>query len=343
MKTRMTSAQTDVLLTINLRALTLMDIFSQGWWLYWKNFPQLLPIVIIIYLPMNLLRYLFINPWAMTSYADAGQLLEMAFMIFGFVAMVGVMEGAVYGQPLSWRAALHYAWLRWANAIGTMFRLLLPLLGWTLLWLPTSLFVIFFISNLLIWPCVFVMLIGYGKLFVDYGFWLHVVALRRRSGGDALVYSKALITGQWWSICGCQLAIMGAFGIPLLIFWQVCNNLFHSPLLLVSVTLLSQLVSLSGIAMGVLLFLRTEQRQCDAGALTDSDAQAPLSLEDETEIADNIADDIVDDIAADTGDPVTDAPLGEPFVSTRRPQWFALTFALGAGLLLLLLLVLINV
>lgn len=140
---------------------------------------------------------------------------------------------------------------------------------------------------------------------------------------------------------------MGAFGIPLLIFWQVCNNLFHSPLLLVSVTLLSQLVSLSGIAMGVLLFLRTEQRQRDAGALTDSDAQAPLSLEDETEIADNIADDIVDDIvddiAADTGDPVTDAPLGEPFVSTRRPQWFALTFALGAGLLLLLLLVLINV
>jgi hypothetical protein len=132
---------------------------------------------------------------------------------------------------------------------------------------------------------------------------------------------------------------MGAFGIPLLIFWQVCNNLFHSPLLMVCVTLLSQLVSLSGIAMGVLLFLRTEQRQRDAGVLTDSDAQALLSLEDEAEIAD----DIIDDIAADIGDPVTDAPLREPFVTTRRPQWFALTFALGAGLLLLLFLVLINV
>jgi hypothetical protein len=91
--------------------------------------------------------------------------------------------------------------------------------------------------------------------------------------------------------------------------------------------------------MGVLLFLRTEQRQRDAGVLTDSDAQALLSLEDEAEIAD----DIIDDIAADIGDPVTDAPLREPFVTTRRPQWFALTFALGAGLLLLLFLVLINV
>ena len=93
MQTRMTSTQTDLPLTINLRTLTLMDIFSQGWRLYWKNFPQLLPIVLIIYLPINLLRYLF-NQVEMTFYVYAGQLLEIAFTIFGFMAVVGLIEGA---------------------------------------------------------------------------------------------------------------------------------------------------------------------------------------------------------------------------------------------------------
>jgi hypothetical protein len=330
MQTITSSNQTDAPLTINLRTLALIDIFSQGWRLYWKNFPQILPIALIIYLPMNLLRYLIINPLAMTLYAYAGQLLELAFSLFGFVAVVGLIEGIVRGQPLSWRAALPYAWSRWDRAIGTMFRLLLPLLGWALLWLIGSLFLIFFTSNLLIWPLVFLLLIGFSKVFVDYGFWLYVVALGGRSGADALAYSKALTTGHWWSICGCQLAIMGALGIPLLIFLQVCNSLFHSPLLLVCVTLLSQLVSLAGIAMGVLLFLRTEQQQHDAGVLTGREVAELLTTEEEEEFVD------------DDNYSVADAPLHTSFTRTGSPRWFALTFAFGASLLLLLLFVLMN-
>ena len=330
MKTTMLSEQTDTSWSINLRTLTLLDIFSQGWRLYWTNFPQMVPIVLMIYLPMNLLRYLFINQLTMTFYAYAGQLLEIAFSLFGFVAVVGVLEGAVRGQPLSWRAVLHYAWLRWASVVGTMLRLLLPMFGWTLLWLIASLFLILFTSNLLIWPLVFLLLIGFGKLFVDYGFWLYVVALVGRSGADALASSKALTNGQWWSIGGCQLAIMGAFVIPLTLFLQLCNSLFQSPLLMVSVTTLSQLVSLSGIAMGMLLFLRAQQRQQDADVLPERDAAQPRSAEEEEEIVE------------DDSDPVADAPLHTSFASTGAPRWFALTFIFGVSLFLLLLFVLMN-
>lgn len=330
MQTIISSEQTDAPLTINLRTLTLIDIFSQGWRLYWTNFPQMVPIILMIYLPMNLLHYLFIIQLTMTFYAYAGQLLEIAFSLFGFVAVVALIEGAVRGQPLSWRAALHYAWSRWDSAVGTMLRLLLPLLGWALLWLIPSLFLIFFTSNLLIGPLVFLLLIGFGKLFVDYGFGLYVVVLGGRSGADALAYSKALTTGHWWSICGCQLAIMGAFVIPLTFFLQVCNSLFQSPLLMVSVTTLSSLVSSSGIAMGVLLFLRTEQRQHDAGVLTGSEAVEPLATEEEEEIVD------------DDSYSVVDAPLHTSFVSTGSPRWFALTFTFGISLFLLLLFVLMN-
>lgn len=328
MQTIISSEQTHTPLAINLRTLTLIDILSKGWRLYWMNFPQMLPIALMIYLPMNLLRYLFIHQLGMTFYAYAGQLVEMVVTSFGFVAVVGLIEGAVRDQPLSWRAALHYALSRWDNAVGTMLRLLLLMLGWSLLWLIPSLVLISFTSVLLIWPLIFLLFLGFGKLFVDYGFGIYVVAVDGRSGADALAYSKALTANNWWSICGCQLVIIGAFLIPIAVFLQICNNLFQSPLATASVTTLSQLVSLSGIAMGTLLFLRTEQRQQAADVLTDSNAAELLLREEESGNDDEL---------------VTDASLHTSFVSKRAPRWFVLTFVFAVSLLFLLgLFVLMN-
>lgn len=321
MQTRISSEQTDAPLTINLRTLTLFEIFRQGWRLYWTNFSQILPIALVIYLPMNLLRYLFINLLGMTFYVYVGQVVEMGFTLFGFVAIVALIEGAIRGQSLSWHAALRYAWSRWHSVIGTMARLLLLFLGLILLWLIPGVLLVSFTSILLIWPLVFLLLIVLGKLFVDYGFSFYAVALRGSGGADAFAYSKALIHGQWWSICGCQFVITGAVLIPISFFSIICNSLFQSPLLMVYVITLSQLVGVLIIVMGVLLFLSTEQLHQDAGVSIESDAD-PLSTEEDEEIA--------------------DAPLHTSFANTGAPRWFALTFIFGFSLFLLLLFVLMN-
>jgi hypothetical protein len=197
---------------INIRTerYNLGKILSAGWKLYFEKFNVITPIILIVYIPINIvLSFIPIEPESFEGFAiylRASQLLEFLFGIIATVAVVKVIECTIKGEEITYLEALKFGLTRWGRAIGV--QILAGVIVFCLLLL--------FIVPGIIWA-------------VYYTFAIYIVAIRDISGKEALNYSKRLVRGQWGRVFWIGLAlnlltVLGAFiigviiGIPFALF-----------------------------------------------------------------------------------------------------------------------------
>lgn len=172
-------------------------VITVGWELYRKNFGSILPIVLIVYIPINIglsfvpVDYLIEEHGlrGFNMYMKVIQLTEFFFGVVATLALARLIEAALAGQPITWQQALRHALSRWGASIGTGLLAGLIIVGMCLLLIVPG----------IIWGL-------YYSLFV------YVVALRGLSGKKALDYSKSIVKGQWWRVFG-YLTVIGIMGL----------------------------------------------------------------------------------------------------------------------------------
>ncbi len=171
-------------------------VITLGWELFREHFASILPIVLIVYIPINIglsfvpVDYL-IEEYGLrgfTMYMRIIQLTEFFFGVVATLALATLIEAALAGQPITWQQALRHALSRWGASIGTGLLAGLIIVGLCFLLIVPG----------IIWGL-------YYSLFV------YVVALRGLSGKNALNYSKSILKGQWWRVFG-YLAAIGILG-----------------------------------------------------------------------------------------------------------------------------------
>lgn len=221
------------------------ELFSESWKYFSKNFVNILIVVLIIYVPINLI--LSIIPVAPVDsenfessfrmYSNISRLLEG---IFGIVVMGGItlMIGkSVRGEICDWKESLRFGFSKWGNLFLTNFLGGLIILGLTLC---------------LIIP---------GVIWINYYiFSIPVVVLRNMRGKKALDYSKSLVKGRWWKIFGYMFAVGVVYAVLVLIS-TILFGLIPDIFLVstISVTVIDLLYAFY-IVFLVILFLNTEHQ-----------------------------------------------------------------------------------
>ena len=168
-------------------------LIAIGWDMYRRNFRSILPIVLIIGIPLDLIRSLI--PASETAMSASAQgmgpfttfsvVMDMLFRHISFMALFLLVESSLAGNPPSWSDAFRHALTRWGASIGTMLLAGLIVTGMTLLLVVPG----------IIWG-------------VYYIFFLMAVSVRGMSGKAALDFSKGLVKGQWWRVCGFHLIFL---------------------------------------------------------------------------------------------------------------------------------------
>jgi hypothetical protein len=172
---------------LEAQPLPLGALFSFGWRLYNENFSDLLRIILWVYIPINLAIAFAPLTWTIPDDGTGAGPVTLSFAPFleifiGLIAAIAIaalVEQAVEGEHLAWSAALRYGLARWLPALGTELLGALIILGLTFLLIIPG----------IIWA-------------IYYAFSLYAVALRNVRGRGALAYSKGLVQGQWWRVCG---------------------------------------------------------------------------------------------------------------------------------------------
>ncbi len=187
---------------IHTRKFGLGDIIREGWRIYFEKKSTILPIVLIIYGPFLVLLALIPEQELTESLGQTDFILlqQFIFILIGFVALISnvgiahVVEKTILGEAVGWRGALRFGAARWLAAFLTNLLASLILFGLMLLFLIPG----------IIWS-------------VYYNFWIYAVANRGLSGKKALDYSKSLVKGQWWRVCGIQVVLMTIVGTATLL------------------------------------------------------------------------------------------------------------------------------
>lgn len=191
--------------TLKSRRLEISDLFSAGWQLYNEHFSDILRIMLWVYIPLNLISALLPLEWQVPVEGSPDTQLSLNFGLFlevfigliATIAVAAIVERAIHDETLTWGAALRYALTKWPAAFGTELLATLVITGLTFLLIIPG----------IIW--------GFYYAFVIYA-----VALRNVSGRRALAYSKWLVQGQWWRICGILVAtgLIGQFVLLVVTF-----------------------------------------------------------------------------------------------------------------------------
>lgn len=173
---------------------TLGRILSQTWKLFTANFKFILSIILIVYIPVNIILS-FIPIEALSSdnpteaFSAYIKIIQLTEGIFGIVATMAIAYGIgkiLKREKVYYKEALKEAVHFWPTAIGTGLMEALFLLGLTLL---------------LIIPGII-----YG---VYWSFSIFAIVFHRKSFMEALRYSKEVVQGRWWRVLG----ILFVFGI----------------------------------------------------------------------------------------------------------------------------------
>jgi uncharacterized membrane protein len=166
----------------------LKKIISAGWKIYIEKFKDIAPIVLIVYIPINIVLSLI--PAMPDEYKDfqirfrIAQLFDLFIGVLATIAVAKIAECAVNGEQISYTNALKFGVSRWGRGISVQILAGLIVLGMLLLLIVPG----------IIWA-------------VYYTFGILVVALRGISGKEALDYSKRLVKGQWGRIFGINFII----------------------------------------------------------------------------------------------------------------------------------------
>jgi hypothetical protein len=168
---------------IKAKKLGIIDLLGGGWSIYRANIKTIFTIVLCVYFPIDLI--IAFVPRNTQLYNLILGALQFFIGILATIAIAIITEKAIEGKSVDWIEALQFARSKWTKAIGTGLLLWIRILGFMLL---------------LIIP---------GLIYsLYYVFWDSVVALRDRSGKEALEYSKKLVVGQWWRIFEITLIIV---------------------------------------------------------------------------------------------------------------------------------------
>jgi hypothetical protein len=182
------------------------DIFAVGWNVFSRNFVHYVILVLIVYLPILIAMQFLPVDLIFEKYGMDGVFyLDLLIrIILPFILGISTMAIAisthsyVTSQSVDLYGDLKSAIYRWPSFIGTSILAgLIVTIGFMLLIVPG----IFY--------------------FVNYSFFVYVVALRRLGGKSALDYSKHLVEGQWGRVLG----ITFLLGICLLLISYPVNLL----------------------------------------------------------------------------------------------------------------------
>lgn len=219
------------------------DLFSTAWQLYNQHFSDILWIMLWVYLPVNLVVALAPVDWPLPgAVPEEAQLsfnlalfLEFFIGIIATIAIAALVEHAVQGEPLPWHSALRYGLARWLPALMTELLAALIIMALTFLLIIPGIIWAFY-----------------------YAFVAYVVALRRVSGRRALAYSKQLVQGQWWRVCGMLLAtgLIGQFA--LLIVTGLLTLIADNPVADFIISSVADVVGAFFLVVTVLFFLNTD-------------------------------------------------------------------------------------
>ncbi len=201
---------------IKLRKFGIIDLLRTGLKVYAGNFKNIALVILCVFLPTNILVYsiTFTFPLLLSEklnheyppvYLFLDWSLDLIVFLANLLATLGVaaiIGASIDGQCLEWKNGLRIAFAHWGQAILTGLLRGLIVFGMTLL---------------LILPGVMVS--------VDYSFWIFVVALRGRSGKEALDYSRDLVKGQWFRVLGFQIAQALPIGLVLFIIFIAIRSI----------------------------------------------------------------------------------------------------------------------
>ena len=210
------------------------DILSAGWTIFTSRFGTILAILLIVYIPINIVLSLVTPPEEagleeIRQSFQLGQFLYLWFGILATMAVAFVVERSLAGENIGFRQALRKAVSRWGSMIWANIIAGIIVLGLTLLLIVPG----------IIW-------------IVYYTFVEYAVVLRGKGGKTALDYSKSLVKGNWWKVCGISIlfAILSflTYIIVDIPFWFLPQNVLT---IVVSTTLGDIVSTLFLVAMAI--------------------------------------------------------------------------------------------
>lgn len=228
---------------ITTQRLSVGGILSEGWRLYRASFSRILPVILLVSFPKNVMLALIPFDSLAQNYGlrvlqlqqTSARLLELLIGSIATMAIAYLIEGAIRGQGVTWQESLRHGLTRWASAIGTGLLAGIIVLGLTLLLIVPG----------IVWS-------------QYYAFGAYVVALRGIGGKAALDYSKKLVKGQWWRVVGIELAISIPVSLAVLVIGLVFAFVSSSRVVdIISYTIADILGVLYTIVL-LVLFLNTD-------------------------------------------------------------------------------------
>ena len=203
---------------INAGKLELDRLVAMGWDVYRRNFVSILPIVLIIGIPLDIIRSMITGGETPVSGSAGGSPLltliyvtmEILFRTLSYLALFWLIDSSVNGNKPSSGEAFRHVFSRWGASIGTTLLLGVILIGMTLL-LFAPVWWLFYRFPLISveWKIVSLLLFLPGVvLWISYSFFLMAVGVRGLSGKRALDYSKGLVQGQWWRVFGFEMVFL---------------------------------------------------------------------------------------------------------------------------------------
>ncbi|MBW2995521.1 hypothetical protein KY312_04145 [Candidatus Woesearchaeota archaeon] len=169
--------------------LTLGPLMSKGWEIYKNNFKIFLLIILVVYVPVNLILNILpetVQPTfeSIRFEVYASQILELILGIIATLAIAYAVNKIINKKtPQVWES-IKNALLVWDKAIFTTF-----LAGIILI-------------------ALFLLLIIPGVIYsVYYTFFLYAIILNNVKYKNALDFSKNLVVGRWWRVFGVVLVV----------------------------------------------------------------------------------------------------------------------------------------
>ncbi|MDD3117888.1 MAG: hypothetical protein PHQ27_01795 [Victivallales bacterium] len=237
---------------------SLKQIFRLGWKYFKENAATIIPIYLLIYLPINwVLSLIPSNPEesiiaSLRKQWHVSQTLEMLVGIIAVMALMKIIEAAVNGRSIGIKEAISAILPRWGASI------------WTAICLRVILMLGFL---LFIIPGVF--------LYICFYFAIPAVALRKKSGGAALQYSRQLVRGQWCYVFVTMLVIGIANFVVAMSIGGLTMLLPDIQLLDIITDTIIDLTEAPFLTMAIILFLNLDYRAHPAAPPETKDAPAP--------------------------------------------------------------------
>ncbi|HWQ25655.1 MAG TPA: hypothetical protein VN367_02630 [Chlorobaculum sp.] len=218
-------------------------LIAIGWNVYRRNFRSILPVVLIIALPLDLIRSLIppgetalsAGAHGMGPFTTFSVVMEMLFRNLSYMAVFMLVESSVAGNPRSWSEAFRHSLSRWPASFVTTLLAGLILMGMMLLLVVPG----------IVWA-------------VYYSFFLMVVSVRSLSGKVALDYSKGLVKGQWWRVFGFQLVFLLFYVVFISAIQPLMILLPNVLIVQVATKIIYDLFFAYSQTMAMLFFLNTE-------------------------------------------------------------------------------------